>query len=152
MDEVIAQNYRRLVEEGFKHAGNMESPSVFFDSKAEGVSVCGDGGKDYVNFYLKIEDDVIDDIKYLCSCDPAANVAVEAMCELCKGKSLRQARAVTKEDLFAAIGTSRGLISRKVWGVLELFNLVIKRYESPLSAPSARTYTAEEDFYQEDIP
>ena len=146
MDEVIAQNYRKLVEEGFKHAGSIESPSVFFDSKAEGVSVCGDGGKDYVNFYLRIEGDVIDEIKYLCSCDPAANVAVEAMCELCRGKTLGQAKAVTKEDLYAAIGASRGLISRKVWGVLELFNLVIKRYESPVSAPSAQTYSEEEDY------
>jgi NifU-like protein involved in Fe-S cluster formation len=137
MDEVIARNYRKLVEEGFKHARNIESPSIFFDSKAEGVSVCGDGGKDYVNFYLRIEGDVIDDMKYLCSCDPAANVAVEAMCELCKGKTLGQAKAVTKEDLYAAIGTGRGLIARKVWGVLELFNLVIKRYESAVPEPSA---------------
>ena len=137
MDEVIARNYRKLVEEGFKHAGNMESPSIFFDSKAEGVSVCGDGGKDYVNFYLRIEGDVIEDIKYLCSCDPAANVAVEAMCELCKGKTLAHAKAVTKEDLYAAIGTGRGLIARKVWGVLELFNLVVKRHESAVPEPSA---------------
>jgi NifU-like protein involved in Fe-S cluster formation len=137
MDEVIARNYRKLVEEGFKHAGAMESPSVFFDSKAEGVSVCGDGGKDYVNFYLRIEGDVIDDIKYLCSCDPAANVAVEAMCELCEGKTLAEAKAITKEDLYAVIGTGRGLIARKVWGVLELFNLVIKRYESAVPEPSA---------------
>jgi NifU-like protein involved in Fe-S cluster formation len=137
MDEVITRNYRRLVEEGFKHAGKMENASIFFDSKAEGVSVCGDGGKDYVNFYLRIEGDVIDDIKYLCSCDPAANVAVEAMCGLCKGKTLAQAKGVAKEDLYAAIGTGRGLIARKVWGVLELFNMVVKRYEFAVPAPSA---------------
>ena len=83
-----------------------------------------------MNLYMTIYDNVIMDVRYLCSCDPVANVAVEAMCGLAQGKTLGAAKVMGKEDLYRVIGSSSGVIPRKVWGVLELLNQVIKRYES----------------------
>jgi hypothetical protein len=73
---------------------------------------------------------LIGEIKYLCSCDPTANVVVETLCSLAQGKTLDEARALTKEDFYQAIGSDGGLVRRKVWGTIELLNRVINRYEA----------------------
>ncbi len=129
MDEVVAERYRELMQKGFENAGIIENPSMFIDSKAEGVSVCGQAGKDYMNIYIKVKDNIIEDIKYLCSCDPAANVVVEVLCKFAKGKTLEEAKALTKEQFYEEIGSDGGTVRRKVWGMIELLNRVIKRYE-----------------------
>ena len=83
-----------------------------------------------MNIYVMVEDDVITDIKYLCSCDPTANVVVEVLCDLAKGKTIEQARNLTKEEFFEAIGSDGGSVRRKVWGVIELLNRVFNRFEA----------------------
>ena len=130
MNEVLAARYRELVESGFRNAGSIENPTIFIDSKAEGSSICGNAAKDYMNIYLKVTDGVIQDVKYLCSCDPAANVIVEVLCDLARGKTLAQAKELTKEQFFQAIGTDSGSVPRKVWGAIELLRRVIARYEA----------------------
>jgi NifU-like protein involved in Fe-S cluster formation len=129
MDEVITEKYRKLMQEGFRNAALMENPTMFIDTKAEGVSICGQGSQDYMNIYIQVTGNVISDIKYLCLCDPTANVVVETLCELAKGKTLDQAKALTKEQFFEIIGSSGGNVYRKVWGTIELINRVIKRWE-----------------------
>ena len=129
MDEVITEQYRKLMQEGFKNAGEVNDPTMFIDTKAEGVSICGQGSKDFMNIYLKVTDGVISEVKYLCMCDPTANVVVEALCELTRGKTLDDVKALTKEQFFAYIGSSGGNVYRKVWGTIELINRVIKRWE-----------------------
>jgi NifU-like protein involved in Fe-S cluster formation len=129
MDEVVATRYRALMKEGFKNAGSFENPTMFIDTKAEGVSICGQGGQDYMNIYVMVDDGVIQDMKYLCSCDPTANVVVEALCELTKGLTLDQAKNLTKEQFFDAIGSDGGTVRRKVWGTIELLNRVFNRFE-----------------------
>jgi NifU-like protein involved in Fe-S cluster formation len=130
MDEILAARYRRLVEAGFPNAGSIGNPTMFIDSKAEGVSICGNAGTDYMNIYLKVVDGVVRDIKYLCSCDPAANVVVETLCELARGKTLLEAKGLTKDQFYGAIGTDSGSVTRKVWGAIELLNRVINRFEA----------------------
>ncbi len=129
MDEVITEKYRKLMHEGFKNAGQVDNPTMFIDTKAEGVSICGHGSKDFMNIYLKVTDGVVSEIKYLCMCDPTANVVVEVLCELVRGKTLEQVKAITKEQFFDYIGSSGGNVYRKVWGTIELINRVIKRWE-----------------------
>jgi NifU-like protein involved in Fe-S cluster formation len=129
MDEVITEQYRKLMQEGFKNAGEVNEPTMFIDTKAEGVSICGQGSKDFMNIYLKVTDGVISEVKYLCMCDPTANVVVEALCELTRGKTIDDVKALTKEQFFAYIGSSGGNVYRKVWGTIELINRVIKRWE-----------------------
>ena len=130
MDEVLAARYRALVEAGFRNAGSIDNPTMFIDSKAEGVSICGNAGKDYMNIYLKVTDGVIQDVRYLCSCDPAANVVVETLCDLARGKTIAEAKALTKEQFYKAIGTDAGSVPRKVWGAIELLKRVIARFEA----------------------
>jgi len=130
MDEIVAERYRQLMQEGFKNTGSFENPTMFIDSKAEGISICGMGGQDYMNIYIKVSDGVISDIKYLCVCDPTANVVVEVLCNLAKGLTLEEAKALQKEQFFEAIGSDGGTVRRKVWGAIELLNRVIKRYEA----------------------
>ena len=130
MDEVLAARYRHLVEAGFPNAGSIDNPTMFIDSKAEGVSICGNAGTDYMNIYLKVANGLIQDIKYLCSCDPAANVVVETLCELATGKTLAEAKGLTKDQFYRAIGTDAGSVTRKVWGAIELLNRVINRFEA----------------------
>jgi NifU-like protein involved in Fe-S cluster formation len=129
MHEAVAQQYRKLMKGGFKNAGSLENPTMFIDAKAEGISICGQGRSDYMNIYIKTRDDVITDIKYLCSCDPTANVVVEALCDLARGLTLEKARLLTKDQLYEIIGCQEGSVPRKVWAAIELINIVIKRYE-----------------------
>jgi NifU-like protein involved in Fe-S cluster formation len=118
------------METGFEHARSMDDPSMFIDTKAEGVSICGQGSSDYMNIYIKVRGGVIEEISYLCSCDPTANVIVETLCTLVKGKTLESAKALTKEDFYQAIGSEGGAVRRKVWGMVELLRRVIVRFEA----------------------
>jgi NifU-like protein involved in Fe-S cluster formation len=129
MDEVVAERYRELMHRGFPNTGSLDNPTMFIDTKAEGISICGQGGEDFMNIYIRVIDGVIARIKYLCMCDPTANVIVETLCQLAEGKTLEEAKVLTKEQFFAVIGSDGGGVRRKVWGALELLNRVINRWE-----------------------
>ncbi|MFC1920649.1 hypothetical protein ACFLYQ_02860 [Chloroflexota bacterium] len=133
MDEVVTELYRKLLETGFENAGSFDNPTMFIDTKAEGISICGQAGKDYMNIYVNISDGVIDEIKYLCSCDPTANVVIETLCNLVRGKTTKEAKALTKEQFFEAIGSDGGTVRRKVWQAIELLNRVFNRFEARAS-------------------
>ena len=130
MDEVVSEKYRKLLETGFEHAGSFDNPTMFVDTKAEGITICGKGPGEYINIYINVSDRVITDIKYLCSCDPTANVVVETLCSLAKGKSIREAKELTKEQFYEEIGSDGGSVRRKVWGTIELLNIVFNRFEA----------------------
>lgn len=133
MDEAVIRIYRRLVQTGFEHAGSLDNPSIFLNTQAEGVALCGQAGGDYMNIYINIHDGIISDIKYLCLCDPTANVVVETMCGLVKGKTIEQAKALTKGAFFKAIGSESETVAEKVEGIIELLNRGIKRFETGTS-------------------
>ncbi len=130
MDEIVAERYKNLMEEGFENAGSFENPTMFIDTKAEGISICGQSGQDYMNIYVMIENNVISDIRYLCSCDPTANVVIEVLCDLVRGKTTTQAKELNKERFYEAIGSDGGTVRRKVWQAIELLNRVFNRYEA----------------------
>jgi NifU-like protein involved in Fe-S cluster formation len=130
MNEVVTSRYRELMQAGFPNAGKIERPTVFVDPKAEGFSICGNGSRDYMNLYMSIDGETITEIKYLCSCDPTANVVVEVLCNLARGKTLDQAKSLTREAFFETIGTDSAIVARKVWSIVDLLNTVIKRYEA----------------------
>ncbi len=145
MDDVLAQRYRNLVETGFKNAGKIENASMLIDSKAEGVSICGNAGTDYMNIYIKISGDRLEDVRYLCSCDPAANVVVETLCDLARGLTIKEAKTLTKEQFYQAIGSDKGSLPRKVWGAIELVKRVIARYEAGTTSPIPDPAIGDED-------
>ena len=120
MDEAVIKHYRRLLRTGFENAGSFDNPSVFLEAVGDG-RVCGHAG-DYMHIFINVLNDRIDDMKYLCTCDPAANVAVEMLCTLAKGKRLDEARAITEDSLLQRVGSTSEELRNKTRALLELFN------------------------------
>jgi NifU-like protein involved in Fe-S cluster formation len=136
MDPEIIQYYRRLLREGFAHAGSCENPEIFLDSVGENIPICAQIGTDYLHLYISVKDKTITNIQYLCTCDPAANVVIEVLCDLVKGKTLEEAKALTEEAFYQVIGCRSEEVQKKVKGILKLLNRGIARYENPESAPA----------------
>lgn len=127
--------YRGLIKANFPNVGSFESPSIFLDSVPSRTRICI-GTRGYMRIYIKVKSGLIEDIRYLCSCDPTANVAVEVMCNLVRGKTLDVAAGIT-QDMFlkAMVGPSEDL-RKSAAGLIELLNEGIKKYRSetqPLS-------------------
>ena len=129
MDELATKKYRRLLQTGFEYTGSIENPSIFLDTRLEGLSICAQASRDYMNIYISINDNFITEIKYLCLCDPIANVVVETLCNLVEGLSVEEAKAISKEDFYRAIGSDSESLSKKIVGMIELFHRGVNRYE-----------------------
>ena len=129
MDKIIIKYYRKLLREGFINAGSLENPSVFLDSIGEKIRICGMSTRNFMNIYINIGNDVIKDIKYLCTCDPTANVVVEILCSLVKGKTIKEAEALTEKSFVLALGSEGEEYLRKAIGIIELLNRGLTRYK-----------------------
>ena len=81
----------------------LKHPSIFVEAIGEKMINCGNTGN-YMQLYLQVADRRIADIKYLCSCEPVANVAVEVLCTLVKGKTLDEAAGLTEEPFYQFLG------------------------------------------------
>ena len=119
MNESVIAFYRRLLKEDFPNSGLMENPSVFVEAVGERLINCGNTGN-YMQLYLRIAEGRITDITYLCACEPVANVAVEILCDLVKGKTVEEATAVTEECFYLRLGSRDDELSGKAAGLLEL--------------------------------
>ena len=139
LDQVVVLYYRKLIKAGFEHAGSMENPSIFLDSVGENIPVCSTRIKRYIHLYIAMKEDTIADIKYLCTCDPIANVAVEIVCSLVKGKSIKQARDVTIERIFQVLGGESDDLRKSAEGLLKLLERGFTRYESGEDASGLET-------------
>lgn len=115
-------------EKVLDHFKNPRNQGVIADANAvaqEGNPVCGD----IMKIYLKIEDNVITDVKFeTLGC--AAAIAVSSdLTEMVKGKTLEEALALTKDDIVNDLG---GLPAVKVHcsmlGV-EALHKAIKNYK-----------------------
>ena len=128
MDEALIRYYRKLLRAGFEYAGSFKDPSIFLDSIGERIAICSPSARYYIHLYIMVKDDTIDDIKYLCICDPPANVAVEILCSLVKGKTFDEISLI-KEDMFSQIidGKSDDLLKR-ARGLMQLLNRGIERF------------------------
>lgn len=133
MDETVVRYYRRLLKEDFPHAGEIKDPMIFVEAIGEKMIHCGNTGN-YMQLYLQVADGRISDIKYLCSCEPVANVAVEVLCTLVKGKTLDEAAGLTDEPFYQFLGSRDEELQKKVRGLRELLDEGIARYHSPTGA------------------
>ncbi|HMK64382.1 MAG TPA: iron-sulfur cluster assembly scaffold protein [Thermodesulfobacteriota bacterium] len=127
MDEKVIKYYRHLLRNGFNHSGVIENATLFLDSVTEQIVHCGNIGN-YMQLYVHIEDNLIDDIKYICSCDPPANVAVEILCTLAKGKTLKEVAAISEDDFTRFLGSESAELRKRAEGLLELLHKGISRY------------------------
>ena len=133
MDQAVIKYYRKLLKAGFEHAGSLENPSLFLDTVNENIPICGNVG-DYLHLYIHIQDGVIDEIKYLCTCDPTTNVAVEIFCILVKGKIIKELKTITKDLFFEALEERSEELGKKAEGLIELLNRGLARFpEKPAS-------------------
>jgi NifU-like protein involved in Fe-S cluster formation len=129
VDEAVIRYYRRLLKTGFGHAGSFENASIFVEAVGEKMIHCGNAGN-FMELYINVVDNTISDIKYLCSCEPTANVAVEVLCAIVKGKSLDEAAGVTEQVFYLFLGCAGEELRIKVRGLLELLNEGIARYKA----------------------
>lgn len=106
---------------------HLNTQQYFLDSVTEQLVHCGNIGN-YMQVYINVADNIIEDIKYLCSCDPAANVAVEILCTLVKGKTLEETTAITKQAFFQFIGSESEELGERAKNLLELLNKGISLY------------------------
>ena len=65
-----------------------------------GNSICGD----VMKVYIKVKNDKIVDIGFQTWGCPAAIAASDAMCELAKGKTLKQAEQIKSKDIVKLLG------------------------------------------------
>jgi NifU-like protein involved in Fe-S cluster formation len=130
MDEPVVKYYRRLCRTGFEYAGSLEKPSIFLDTVGEKIRICSHVSHAYMHIYIDILNNVIDDIKYLCTCDPTANVVVEIMCSLIKSKMIEEAEAITEDSFSQALGGGGKEFIKKARGIIELLHRGIARYQA----------------------
>jgi NifU-like protein involved in Fe-S cluster formation len=130
VDEVVIKYYRKLLKTGFEHAGSLENPSVFLDSVGEKIRICAMSVHNYMHLYINISNGVIEDIKYLCTCDPTANVVAELLCTLVKGKTLAEVETITEDSFSQALGSQGEEFLKKARGIVELLNRGLARYKT----------------------
>lgn len=133
MDEAVIKYYRKLLRYGFEHMGKCEAPSIFLDTIGENIKVCAQVAHAYINLYIVVKDRTIDDIKYVCMCDPTSNVAIEVLCSLVKGKSFKEAKKVTEDDFTMVVGSKGKDFLKSANGLIKLLNRGIERYEAQVT-------------------
>ena len=133
MDEVIIKFYRRLLKEDFPNAGALDNAAVFVEAVGEKLIHCGNTGN-YMQLYIQVVSHHISNIKYLCSCEPEANIAVEILCTLVKGRTLDEATSITEDAFYQFLGTRGEKLSQKVRGLLELLNEGIAHHQAQTGA------------------
>ena len=87
VEEAIIRHYRRLLKTDFENSGAIENPSIFCEGGRREDDSLRQHRQLHASLYRR-EEDRIENIRYVCSCEPTANVAVEALCALVRGKSL----------------------------------------------------------------
>jgi hypothetical protein len=93
-------------------------------------------GQDYVHIYLNIKDAKIAEIKYLCNCDPTANVVFEVMCSLLKDVKIVDFHNIKPSDFSAIVGSSEEDFLKRVKGSLELVDRGLNRFREGATVPS----------------
>ena len=128
MDEVIIRYYRKLLKTGFENAGSFDNPTIVVETVNDG-RVCGHAG-DYMRIFINVTNGSIDRIKYLCTCDPTTNVAVEVLCNLAKGKKLDELEIMAEDSLLDAVGTRSEDLRKRARGLLELLKQGLTRHKA----------------------
>ncbi len=129
MDRKVIKYYRGLLKEGFANAGTLENPSILLDTVGEKIRICGHAAENHMYVYIAVAgDETVSDCRYLCNCDPTANVVVEILCTLIKGLTLKEAGKLRVDDFAGVLDTRGDKFLEKSKGILELLGRGINRY------------------------
>jgi NifU-like protein involved in Fe-S cluster formation len=130
MDEKVVQYYRMITREGYKYAGSIDNPSIFLDSAGEKIALCSKAVDSYVHIYININNGIIEDIKYLCTCRPTANVVAEIFCSLTKGITIIEAASLTEDSFSEMLGTKGEEFLTAARGLIKLLHRGLDRYQA----------------------
>jgi NifU-like protein involved in Fe-S cluster formation len=133
LDEAVMKYYRRVIKGGFKNAGSYENPSIFLDTVGVRGRLCV-GSRGYMRIYVSVKHGVISGIKYMCSCDPTANVTVEILCELVTGKALEEAASLTPDMFLRALDGPSAELGKRAEALIEVLNGGIKLYQEGVAS------------------
>jgi NifU-like protein involved in Fe-S cluster formation len=128
MDQAVIKLYRQYIKEDFPNSGELENASIFVEAIGQHMIHCGETGN-YMRLYLRVEGRRIAAIRYLCSCEPVANVAVEILCGLARGRTLAEAAELGEESFYRIIGSRDEEIRLKVRGLLALLRAGLASYK-----------------------
>jgi NifU-like protein involved in Fe-S cluster formation len=95
----------------------LENPSIFLDVANENAPLCRHTG-DFMQLYITVINDTIEDIRYTCPCNPTANMAAEILCTLIKGKQLDDAVALTEDEFLHFLGSESNELRSKAKALL----------------------------------
>ena len=84
-----------------------------------------------MHIFIQMEGQQVKAIKYLCTCDPTANVIFEILCHLTEGKTIQEIKKIKVEDFSAICGSRQQDFVKRVGNALELLTRGFKRYLSP---------------------
>ena len=93
-------SYNEKVLEHFRHPRNMGEMKNHDAEGTVGNPVCGD----VMKIMLKIKDEKIKDIKFQTFGCAAAIASSSALTEIAKGKTLKEAKKITNEDVAKYLG------------------------------------------------
>jgi len=130
MDELVVKYYRRLCRQGFEHTGEIADPSIFLDTVGEKIRICSHVSHAYIHIYINVHKGRISDARYLCTCDPTANVVVEILCSLIKGRTIKEGEALTEQDFEKALGGGGEEFRKKARGIIELLHRGLERHKA----------------------
>lgn len=129
MDKAVIRYYRHLLKTGFPYSGALEHASIVVEDVGQKVLDCGSIGN-YMQLYVRVVDTRIEEIAYLCSCAPTANVAVEMLCALVEGMPLEEAAGVSEQVFDRLLGSEDEELRIKARGLLALLNEGVARYRT----------------------
>jgi len=131
MEDAVLAYYRGLFRTGFENSGSIDNASIFLQTFGEESPVCGNTD-DFMDLYIQVDNNAIQDIRYQCICCPTTNVAVEILCALLKGKTLDEAAGVTEEAFPQFLEYEDKLLRKKARGLLEFLNRGIADYKAQI--------------------
>ncbi|MFQ5762240.1 MAG: Fe-S cluster assembly scaffold protein NifU [Candidatus Bathyarchaeia archaeon] len=91
--------YSEKVKEHFRNPRNLGELSDADATGTVGNPVCGD----LMTFYLKVKNDIIEDVKFKTFGCGAAIATSSMLTEIAKGKRIEEAVKITKEDIADAL-------------------------------------------------
>ncbi len=118
MDEVMRGYFEKIKSEDFPYKGELSD----YDLKIEGEGCKGGGSQDDISFFIKKNGDIIEEISYVCNyCIPPSYIVADVICRFAKGKTLKDVKNMTHEDIKSILGGESPKIYELVTSVLKEF-------------------------------
>ena len=121
MHEVIKKYYANMSDAGYENAGMINNADiVIYIASFETLSPACGSIDDFIDYYFKLTDNHITEVRYQCMTDPTANVIADVICELAKGKTMQEFLQLKPDNIIQFLGCDDELVKTKSVVLLEL--------------------------------